>query len=127
MKNITINGQKKTAQLEKELSLKNGSLVLLKHNGVVDRVYMVVSFRDNKDRYKGDDTAPYCTLVNLDTGVYAFEERCSRKTTVRRVLNHILDLGNRSYSHNLSIPTERYGLYDVEVKYSEEFKIDISI
>ena len=127
MKNITINGQKKTAQLEKELSLKNGALVLLKYNGVVDRVYMVVSFRDNKDRYKGDNTAPYCSLVNLDDGNYAFEERCSRKTTVRRVLNHILDLGNRSYSYNLSIPVERYGQYDVEVKYSDEFKIDISI
>ena len=127
MQNITINGQKKTAWLEKELYLKNGSLVLLKHNGVVDRVYMVVSFRDNKNRYKGDDTAPYCTLVNLDNGVYVFEEYCSRKTTVRRVLNHILDLGNQNYSYNLSIPVERYGLYDVEVKYSDEYKIDISI
>ena len=127
MKNITINGQKKTAQLEKELSLKNGALVLLKQNGVVDLVYMVVAFRDNKNRYNGDNTGPYCTLVNLDTGGFAFEERCSRKTTVRRVLNHILDLGNASYSHNLSIPGERYGLYDVEVKYSGEFSIDISI
>lgn len=127
MKNITINGQKKTTQLEKELYLRNGALVLLKNNGVIDRVYMVVSFRDNKDRYKGDNTAPYCSLANLDDGTYAFEERCSRKTTVRRVLNHILDLGNQSYSHNLSIPVERYGLHDVEVKYSGEFTIDISI
>ena len=127
MKNITINGQKKTAQLEKELSLKNGSLVLLKHTEKIVSVYMVASFRDNKNRYKGADTAPYCTLVNLDTGGYAFEEPCSRKTTVRRVLNHILRLGGSDYAYNANIPVEKYGEFDVEDKYPGEFSIDISI
>lgn len=127
MKHITINGQKKTAQLEKELSLKNGSLVLLKHTENIVGVYMVVSFRDNKNRYKGQDTAPYCTLLDLDLGSYVFEERCSRKTTVRRVLNHILRLGSSDYTANANIPAERYGVFDVEVKYSDEFTIDISI
>lgn len=127
MKNITINGREKTAQLEKELSLKDGALVLLKYNGIVKRVYMVVSFRDNENRYKGNDITPYCTLVNLDTGVYAFEGRCNRETTVRRVLHHILSLGELSHYYNHLIPSKPCGPYDVEVKYSDEFKIDISI
>lgn len=127
MKNITINGQKKTAWLEKELSLCNGALVLLKHNDKIEQVYMVVSFRDNKNRYQGDNTAPYCTLVNLDNGSFAFEERCSRKTTVRRTLNHLLRLGGCDYSYNASIPEDKYGTYDVEIKYQDEFTIDISI
>ena len=56
-------------------------------------IYMVVSFRDNKNKYNGSNTTSYCSLVNLDNGSLAFEERCSRSTTVRRVLNHILRLG----------------------------------
>lgn len=127
MKNITINGRKKTAQLEKKLSLSNGALVLLKRDGEIDKVFMVVSFRDNKNRYNGDKTETYCTLLNLDTGYYAFEERCSRTTTVRRTLNHILRLGSSNYAHNLSIPEKEYGTYDVEVVYPGDFSIDISV
>ena len=123
MNHITINGQKETDRLERELSLRNGALVLVKNAGAIKSVFMVVSFRDNKGRYVDQDTAPYCTLVNLDSGYYAFEERCSRETTVRRVLNHILRLGTcrRVDKDN------PYGLYDVEVKYLDEYKIDISI
>ena len=102
MKNITINRQKKTAQLEKPISLTNGALVLLKHNGEIDRVFMVVSFRDNKNRYHGDSTEKYCSLLDLDSGYYAFEERASRKTTVRRVLNHVLRLGTNNYADTIS-------------------------
>ena len=124
MKNITINGQNVIARLDKEISLNNGNIILLKNNDGVKNAYMVTSFRDNKNRY-GEDTGSYCSLVNLDTGYIAFEERCSRKTTVRRVLNHLLKLGNSSYSHNLTIPTECYGMYDILCLHPGEFKIDI--
>ena len=125
MKNITINGRKKTDRLEKELSLKNGSLVLVKDGETITQVYMVVSFRDNKNCYNGQSTTPYCSLVNLDTGYFAFEERCSRETTVRRVLNHILRVG--PFVGSPESVLKRYGAHDVEVKYSGEFKVDISI
>ena len=127
MKNISINGKKRVTDLEREIELNNGALVVLKNDNGIDSVYMVVSFRDNKNRYNGASTSKYCTLLNLDSGVYAFEERCSRKTTVRRVLNHLLNLGGCDYFDNLSIPVERYGSFDIEVYRSGEYTIDISL
>lgn len=127
MKNISINGKKRSTDLERQIELNNGALVFLKNDNGIDSVYMVVSFRDNKNRYNGDRTDKYCTLLNLDTGAFAFEERCSRKTTVRRVLNHILALGCADYSYNLSIPSERYNNFDIEVYRSGKYAIDISL
>ena len=126
MKNITFNGIKKVTNLNKEISLTNGSLVLLKDGGTVKDVFMVVSFRDNKTRYHGDPTTKYCSLVNLDTGYFPFEERCSRNTTVRRVLNHLLRLGSRSYEYNEPIPVSEYGDHDIEIYYNGKYEIDIS-
>lgn len=83
MNNITINGIKTVANLEREITLNNGALVFQKNKGVIVNVFMVVSFRDNKNVYGNQETAKYCTLVNLDNGKFPFEERCSRKTTVR--------------------------------------------
>lgn len=125
MKHITINGQKMTARLDKDLSLNNGALVLFKR-GEVEKAYMVVSFRDHKGDYKGDKTNPYCTLLDLDTGYFAFEERCSRTTTVRRVLNHLLRLRDH-FSYRDDIPDEAYGNWDVEVVTPGKFSIDITI
>ena len=127
MKNISINGKKSGVDLERAIELNNGSLVILKNDNGIDSVYMVVSFRDNKNRYNGERTDKYCTLLNLDDGKYAFEERCSRKTTVRRVLNHLFNFGGNDYSYNLSIPIERYGSFDIEVYRSGNYTIDISI
>lgn len=125
MKNITINGRNKVTELEKEVILNNGALVLTKKNGEIIDVYMVVSFRDNKNQYNGAATAGYCTLVNMDNGTFAFEERCSRKTTVRRVLNHLLRLGCSSYAYNNSIPIEQYRNYDIEIVYKDTFTLDL--
>lgn len=125
MKNISINGAKQKEILEKEIDLRNGSLVLQKVNGVIVNVFMVVSFRDNKNQYSGDPTAKYCTLLNLDNGVYAFEERCSRKTTVRRVLNHLLRIDYCSYEYNNTIPTQEYGGNDIEVLRPGYYKLDV--
>ena len=126
MKNISINGVKQKEILEKEIDLRNGSLVLQKDNGVIVNVFMVVSFRDNKNRYNGDPTAKYCTLLNLDNGTYPFEERCSRKTTVRRVLNHLLRLSCSSYEYNSTIPVQEYGNYDIEVLSPGSYKLDVT-
>ncbi len=128
MKNISVNRKKIVVDLEREIVLNNGAIVVVKNgnDGNIISVYMVVSFRDNKNRYEGDSTKNYCTLLNLDNGEFAFEERCSRKTTVRRVLNHILRLGCSDYSYNTSIPVERYGNFDIEVYRSGNYTIDIS-
>lgn len=127
MKNITINGVKKLDVLEKEITLNNGSLVFQKNNGEIINVFMVVSFRDNKNRYNGDQTRSYCSLVNLDDGNFPFEERCSRHTTVRRVLNHLLGIGCTNIEYNASIPVKEYGNYDIEVFTPSGYKLDIEV
>lgn len=123
MKNITINGIKKRADLERDITLNNGALVLKKYENEIVEVFMVVSFRDNKNRYPGDDTGKYCTLVNLDNGLFPFEERCSRKTTVRRVLSHLLRLGD--YGCN-RYSIDVYDNYDIEVYAPNTYKLDVS-
>ena len=129
MKNISVNRKKIGVDLEREIVLNNGAIVVVKNgnDGNIISVYMVVSFRDNKNRYEGDSTKNYCTLLNLDNGEFAFEERCSRKTTVRRVLNHILRLGCANYEYNMSIPVGRYCNLDVEVYRPGNYSIDISL
>lgn len=126
MNNITINGVKTVVNLEREISLNNGALVFLKHNNSVKNVYMVVSFRDNKNCYGNQSTAKYCTLVNLDSGYFPFEERCSRKTTVRRVICHLLRLGGNDYKFNASIPVENFEGYDIEIHTNGTYKLDIT-
>ena len=125
MKRISITSIKKKDYLEREVTLNNGNLVLLKDNNEVIGAYMVVSFRDNKNRYNGDHTANYCTLVDLESGTFSFEERCSRYTTVRRVLNHLLRLGCSSYSYNESIPTESYGKHTIEVYSKDNYDLSV--
>ena len=92
MNNIIVRGQKSGVDLNRKLNLHNGSIVLLKNKSnddSIDAIYYVVSFRDNKNKYK-EGTTNYCTLLDLESGKFAFEERCSRSTTVRRVLRHLL-------------------------------------
>lgn len=93
MNNVFIKGQIPDLNLDRKLNLHNGSLIIVKQRDTITGIYMVVSFRDNKNKYNGSNTTSYCSLVNLDNGSLAFEERCSRSTTVRRVLNHVLRLG----------------------------------
>jgi hypothetical protein len=125
MKHITINGQKMKNWLDRDLSLHNGDLVLSKRGGV-EKAYMVISFRDHKNCYKGDKTNTYCTLLDLDTGYFAFEERCSRTTTVRRVLSHLLRLRDK-FSYGDAIPDDAYGNWDVDIVSPGEYSIDITI
>ena len=126
MKHITINGRNEAKRLEKPVHLYNGNLVLVKRDTKVERVLMVTSFRDGKNQYNGAKTGDYCSLIDLDTGYIAFDERCSRDTTVRRVLNHLLDLGTRDYAFNQVIPVEKYGDLDIECISNKEYTLDIT-
>lgn len=73
------------------ISLKNGNIVLhFNRFGKIANCYMVISFRDVDGHYKGEfNCCAYCSLLNLDTGCIEFKERCSRDTTVQRVLSHL--------------------------------------
>ena len=125
MKNITINGRNKVTELEKEVKLQNGALVFKKKDGEIMDVYMVISFRDNKNKYPGEYTATYCSLVNVDTGQIAFEERCSRTTTVGRVLTHLFRLGGNRCYDSYDILKTSYGAYDIEIVNNGSYTLDI--
>lgn len=99
MNNISIKGVCECADLDRKINLSNGAIVIQKDREQVIGVYLVISFRDNKNKYGNDSTTSYCTLVNLDSGKIAFEERCSRATTERRVLRHLTRAGY-SYPYN---------------------------
>ena len=74
MNNISIKGVCECADLDRKVNLSNGSIVIQKEKDQVIGVYLVVSFRDNKNKYNGSDTSSYCTLVNLDSGqILTFE------------------------------------------------------
>lgn len=99
MNNISIKGICECADLDRKINLSNGAIVIQKEKDQVIGVYLVISFRDNKNKYGNDSTITYCSLVNLDDGKLAFEERCSRATTERRVLRHLTRAGY-SYPYN---------------------------
>ena len=92
--NITLNGTKALVDIPNgnlAIDLRNGSLVLhfSKNRKELLGAYLVTSFRDSKGRYNGDNTQSYCSLIDMKTGYLKFEERCSRSTTMSRVLSHL--------------------------------------
>lgn len=119
MKNVTINGKIHEKDVEQAIKLKNGSLVLHYNKlGTVLAAFIVTSFRDDKRRYAESYTAGYCSLINLDTGYIEFEERCSRSTTVARVLSH---LNHNDYKAKEAIKEGQY----LEVYASGDYKMDL--
>lgn len=128
MNNVIVRGQKQYVDLNRKLNLHNGSVVLLKNkvNGdSIDAIYYVVSFRDNKNKYSGSTTG-YCTLLDLDSGQFAFEERCSRNTTVLRVLRHLLRVGY-TMPYNPDATDDDFQLcnYDVEAHDRGNYKMEL--
>ena len=121
MNYISIKGRNTNGVLDTPVKLHNGSIVFLKLNNQIVNVYYVISFRDDNNRYKGDLTAPYCSMVNLDSGQFAFQERCSRNTTVRRVLKHIVPTAYIDTSD-----MELSG-YDIEVHKHSAYHLEISL
>lgn len=104
------------------ISLKNGNIVLhFNRFGKIINCYMVTSFRDVDGHYKGEfNCCSYCSLLNLDTGYIEFKKRCSRDTTVQRVLSHLnqLDYGGKNAAQE--------GQY-VRVYTSEEYHIELKL
>lgn len=122
MQNVTINNQKCGIDHEAKISLTNGSLVIHRNRlGDVLGAYLVTSFRYNRgvttDKAK-EATQSYCSLINLDTGYIAFDERASRSTTIKRVLSH---LNKGDYYAEQAVKEGQY----IEVYYSGEYKIDL--
>ena len=126
MQNIKVIKNEMIPDLDKSARLFDGSLVLIKYKGFVTGALIVVPFRDHKNRYRGDDISRYCSLINLDDGKILFEQRCSRYTTVRRILNHVLKLGKNNYEYNQSIPAATYVGCDIEIIPNGKYEINIS-
>ena len=122
MQNVTINSKKCGIDHEAKISLTNGSLVIHRNRlGDVLGAYLVTSFRYNRgvttDKAK-EATQSYCSLINLDTGYIAFDERASRSTTIKRLLSH---LNKGDYYAQQAVKEGQY----IEVYYSGEYKIDL--
>lgn len=120
MNHITIKNDTQVSA-SMPVSLKNGNIVL--HFNRFEKIincYMVTSFRDVDGNYKGDLSCSYCSLLNLDTGCIEFKERCSRNTTVQRVLSHLnpLDWAGKNAAKD--------GQY-VRVYTSEEYHIELKL
>lgn len=128
MNNISIKGVCECTNLDRKINLSNGSIVIQKEREQVIGVYLVISFRDNKNKYNGDSTGFYCSLVNLDNGQLVFEERCSRATTERRVLRH-LTRAEFSYPYNPDSHDQDYKFQTmrVQVYCNGNYKIDLDL
>lgn len=132
MNNISIKGICECVDLDRNIKLTNGAIVIQKENDSVIGVYLVVSFRDNKNKYGNDSTNSYCTLINLDNGQFAFEERCSCATTERRVLRHLTRAGftypynpnsreQDSKFYNMRVQVYNNGNYKVNLELGDEY------
>lgn len=65
-------------------------------------------------------------MLNLDSGQFAFEERCSRNTTVRRVLRHLLRVGyTMPYNPDATDDDFQLRNYDVEVHDCGNYKMEL--
>ena len=128
MNNISIKGVCECADLDRKVNLSNGSIVIQKEKDQVIGVYLVISFRDNKNKYNGSDTSSYCTLVNLDSGQLAFEERCSRATTERRVLRHLTKSGySMPYNPNARDQDYKFQNMRIQVYQNGNYKVNLEL
>lgn len=120
MNNVTVNKQRYGVKGDTPVKLNNGGLVLHYNKlGGVLGAYIITSFRDSGSCTEGKSTSTYCSLVNLDTGYIQFEERCSRNTTVKRVMSH---LTKGEYYSEQSIKEGQY----IEVYLPGSYSIDIT-
>lgn len=121
MQNVMIKGMK-CSNKERALKLNNGSLVVYfdRDNSVIG-TFLVTSFRNSKQSnpVRWDNTATYCSLVNLDNGKIEFEEPCSRSTTEQRVLNH-LNQGSPYQMNGQYVKVFKNGNFRLEVELGEE-------
>ena len=127
MRNIRINKDETYNHLNKKIKLNNGSLVFLKEYGKIIKVFLVTSFRDGTGKYLGLSTSEYCSLLDLDNGQIIFKERCSRDTTIKRILSHILRLNNKKNVNDNINDILLSTKYDIEVYSLGSYILDINI
>lgn len=128
MKNISIKGVCECADLDRKINLSNGSIIVQKEKEQVIGVYLVIPFRDNKNKYGGDNTGTHCSLVNLDNGQLVFEERCSRATTERRVLRHLTRSGyTYPYNPNSRDQDDKFSDMRVQVYQNGNYKVNLEL
>lgn len=128
MNNISIKGVCECTNLDRKINLSNGSIVIQKEREQVIGVYLVISFRDNKNKYNGDSTGSYCSLVNLDNGQLVFEERCSRATTERRVLRHLTRAGfSYPYNPDSHEQDNKFSNMRVQVYRNSNYKVNLEL
>lgn len=130
MINVKVNGGTpiNTPDPETKVKLNNGTLVLhTSNNGeLIKGAYIVTSYRETNTYCYKDSTGMYCTLINLDTGYLAFEERCSRTTTLARAISHLMDdfkSGKRAVERGESLELYPKGTYTLDLLL-ERRKID---
>lgn len=128
MNNITIKNISECADLDRKINLKNGSIIIQKKNDEVIGVYMVISFRDHRNKYGDFNVGEYCSLFNLDSGQLDFEERCSRATTERRVLRHLTRAGYL-YPYTQTPDEQDYKFQNMRIQVFPvgEYKIEIEL
>ena len=120
MKNVTINSKNLFTLAQTPIKLNNGSIVIhYDRMGSVLGAYIVTSYR------KGTcgDTANYCSLVDLDNGYIKFEERCSRNTTIVRVLSHLNPNdyeGREAVRNGQYIEVHPVGTYSLDITTSKK-------
>ncbi len=64
MDNVKVKGIRECADLDRKVFLQNGAVVVQKEGGQAIGVYLVIPFRDHKNRYPNGSTIAYCTLVD---------------------------------------------------------------
>ena len=117
MNNVTIVGRTTDNHLDEIVTLHNGTLIILNNTqGYIQGAYVVTSFRNHNSQYEGVNFTSYCSLFDLDNGQFAFQERCSRNTTKRRVLRHLLRLGYTApYHPDCTDQDDKLIGFDIEV------------
>lgn len=125
MNNITLN-KEETRSYDRTIKLNNGTL-LVHYNklGTPVNVYLVTSFRNNKEKEQWKNTSNYCSCINLDNCQITFEEPCSRNTTELRLLRHLCRCCDNAGMYNYHYNDERIdGSYVIEYKLND-YHIDI--
>lgn len=127
MKNVTVNGKKWEVFGNKSVMLNNGDLVLhYNRMGVCLGAYLVISFRDNENKYYGSNTQNYCSFVDLDSGKFKFEERCSRHSTIGRILSHLNrhnDKGESACKEGQYVKIYRRNSYQIDLNFEESEEV----
>lgn len=93
----------KETSIYDEVRLNNGMIILFQNSqSSKPRPYIVTSFRNSKttSNPRWDDTAQYCSLVDLENGNLVCEEPISRKTTKPRITAHLFKHDECKYADN---------------------------